>query len=311
MWTSTAPAVRDLEVFASLPERFRRRGTLTAWARVTRLGEPGDSFLEGPVLDGEGNLFVTDIEYGRVFRVDPGGGWVLIAEYDGEPNGMKLYAPGQLAIADYRNGLLLLDIATGAVSPLLDRHRCERFKGPNDLVFDGAGSLYFTDQGQTGLHDPTGRVHRLGVDGRLDTLLDNVPGPNGLVLSPDERLLYVAATRDNSVWRVPLMTDGGVAKVGRYFTGNGPAGPDGLAMTVDGHLIVALAGRGAVAVLDELADPVLVLRSPTGRLTTNIAVDGRTLYCTESATGTILRGVLDTPGQPLPVPGATPRVSFR
>ncbi|MGN5354138.1 hypothetical protein ACQ4P5_19195 [Ralstonia sp. L16] len=58
--------------------------------------------------------------------------------------------------------------------------------------------MYFTDQGQTGLHDPTGRVYRLCTDGRLDCLLANGPSPNGLVLTPDESALFVAMTGDNA-----------------------------------------------------------------------------------------------------------------
>ena len=70
-------------------------------------------------------------------------------------------------------------------------------------------------------------------DGQLDLLLANVPSPNGVALSPDGKLLYLAVTRGNCVWRVPLLTDGSVAKVSQFFTSYGPSGPDGLA--VDAH----------------------------------------------------------------------------
>ena len=75
-------------------------------------------------------------------------------------------------------------------------------------MWSSRGNLYFTDQGQTGLHDPTGRLYRLRPDGRLDLLLSNVPSPNGVALSPDERVLYLGVTRGNQVWRVPLLDDG-------------------------------------------------------------------------------------------------------
>jgi gluconolactonase len=293
------PEIREMEVFASLPDEFRRRGTVTSWSAMNRLGATGDSFLEGPVFDPVGNLYVTDIEYGRVFRVDPSGAWTLIAEWDGEPNGLTFLSPSQLLTTDFRNGLMVVDIGTGEVTPFLDRRNTEGFKGVNDLVFDRRGTLYFTDQGTTGMHDPTGRIYRLTSGGRLDAIVDNIPSPNGLALSPDERLLYVAVTRGNSVWRVPLLTDGGVAKVGQYLSVNGPAGPDGLAMDVEGRLSVAIAGRGEVWVLDSRADPVVILRSPLGVGVTNIAYggpDGRDLYCTESFSGTVLRATLDVAG---------------
>ncbi len=138
----------------------------------------------------------------------------VIAEWDGEPNGMKFIGPDQLLVTDYRNGLMLVETRTGEVRSYLGRRNTESFKGVNDLTLDSHGNVYFTDQGQTGLHDPTGRVYRLSREGRLDLLLSNVPSPNGIVLSPDERFLFVAATRGNCVWRMPLLADGSVSKTG-------------------------------------------------------------------------------------------------
>jgi sugar lactone lactonase YvrE len=64
--------------------------------------------------------------------------------------------------------------------------------------------------------DPTGLVYRLSTSGKLDVLLSNGPSPNGLVLSPDEKFLYVAMTRDNTVWRCPLHKDGTTSKVMKF-----------------------------------------------------------------------------------------------
>ena len=176
--------------------------------------------------------------------------------------------------------------------PYLERRNSERFRGINDLTFDSAGNLYFTDQGQTGLHDPTGRVYRLHPDGRLDLLLANVPSPNGVVLSPDEKVLFVAATRGNQVWRVPLMADGSVSKAGAFFTSYGPSGPDGLAMDERGRLVAANPGLGYAWVLNHRGEPEVVVRSTEGASLTNVAFGGAdraTLYCTESTSGSILR----------------------
>ena len=293
------PDVRDLDVFTRMPERWRRTGQRSAWADANRGGAPVDSFLEGPVFDAAGNLYVTDIPWGRIFRIDPAGDWDLVSEFDGEPNGMKFTDERTLIITDYKNGLMALDVVSGELKPYLERRNSERFRGVKDLVFDSSGNLYFTDQGQSGMHEPTGRVYRLTPEGRLDLLLSNVPSPNGVVLSPDERVLFVAATRGNCVWRAPLMPDGSVAKVGQFFTSYGPSGPDGLAMDEEGRLLVANPGLGYVWVLNHRAEPVVVLRSAEGMSLTNLAFGGPTrtvLYCTESTTGTILRTQLDVPG---------------
>lgn len=302
MFLLKPPTVRPLEVFTSMPDHFRRTGVRSLWADVNQGGRLADSFLEGPVFDEQGNLFVTDIPFGRVFRIDPQGAWDLVAQWDGEPNGMKFLNAKQLLVTDYRNGLVVLDIASGQVRPYLERRNSERFKGVNDLVFDTLGNLYFTDQGQTGLHDPTGRVYRLGPDGRLDMLLSNVPSPNGIVLSNDERFLFVAATRGNCVWRMPLLPDGSASKAGQFFTSYGPSGPDGLAMDNNGRLLVANPGLAYVWVLNPRAEPEEVLTGPAGASVTNLAFGGperNTLFCTDSTHGTILKAEMTFSGSML------------
>ena len=299
------PEVRPLALFSAMPAEFRRTGVRSDWADINQGGRLADSFLEGPVFDGAGNLYVTDIPFGRVFRISPAGAWSLVGEWDGEPNGMKFLSAGELLVTDYKNGLVVLDLRSGAVRPFLERRNSERFKGVNDLVFDARGNLYFTDQGQTGLHDPTGRVYRLAPDGRLDLLLSNVPSPNGIVLSPDERFLFVAATRGNCVWRMPLLPDGSVSKAGQFFTSYGPSGPDGLAMDEEGRLLVANPGLGYVWVLSRFAEPQVVLQGPRGASVTNLAFGGpdrKTLYCTDSTHGNVLMARLEVAGRPLTIP---------
>lgn len=291
MFLLNPPTVRPLELFSSMPEKFRRTGVRSHWADVNQGGRLADSFLEGPVFDEQGNLYVTDIPFGRVFCINPQGEWDLVAQWDGEPNGMKFLNAGQLLVTDYKNGLVVLDVQSGQVRPYLERRNSERFKGLNDLVFDSKGNLYFTDQGQTGLHDPTGRVYRLTPDGRLEMLLSNVPSPNGIVMSNDERFLFVAATRGNCVWRMPLLADGSVSKAGQFFTSYGPSGPDGMAMDESGRLLVANPGLAYIWVLGPRAEPEEVLTGPAGASITNLAFGGamrRKLFCIDSTHGNVL-----------------------
>ncbi len=306
MFFKNAPEFTTAEVFTEMPAHLRRTGVRSEWADVNRGGVAMDSFLEGPVFDPAGNLYVTDIIFGRIFRIDPKGAWTQIVEYDGEPNGMKFLSPTELLITDYKNGLMRLNVQTGQIMPYLIRRNTEGFKGLNDLTFDSRGNLYFTDQGQTGLHDPTGRVYRLRASGQLDLLLGNVPSPNGLVLSPDERVLYVGVTRGNCVWRVPLMPDGGVAKVGQFFTSYGPSGPDGLAMDEAGNLVIANPGLGYVWLINPRGEPIAVWSSPKSSAVTNIAFGGpdrQSLFCTESESGSILTMRMPYPGAAVHQPG--------
>lgn len=280
-------------VHLRLPDRLRLHGRRSAWVEVQRPGHDTHSFLEGPTFDTEGRLYLVDIAHGRILRADRDGEVAVVADYDGEPNGLALHPDGRLFVADYRLGILVLDTRTGRLDTFLDRDGMDRLKGPNDLVFSREGELYFTDQGGTGWQDPTGRVYRVGTDGRLERLLDNAPSPNGLALTPDQGTLVVAVTRANALWRVPLRPRGArVFKVGTFVQLSGGVGPDGLAMHADGRLAVAHFGLGCAWVFSTLGVPLACVQSCTGLGITNVAwggADGHDLFMTESETGTVLR----------------------
>lgn len=292
----------ETTVFTRLPDRFRKLRR-SAWADANRDALEIDSFLEGPSFDREGRFYVTDIPFGRVFRIDPAGEWEQIAEYDGWPNGLKIHRDGRIFITDYKRGLMLLDPASGRVSPFLETVGSESFKGINDLVFGPSGTIYFTDQGQTGMHDPTGRVYRLTPDGRLTCLVDTIPSPNGIVVDPEETALLVAVTRANQIWRVPLHKSGLVTKVGIFaHLHGGLGGPDGLALDIEGCLLIAHEGFGSIWRLSPHAEPLDRIVSCAARATMNLAFggpDNARLFIVESETGSILQADLPTPGLPM------------
>lgn len=296
-----APPDVPTRVFAKLPKELeleRDSEFQRAQLRGRRLG----SFLEGPSFDREGRLWLVDIAHGRILRLSPQAEWSVVAEYDGEPNGLKIHRDGRVFIADRLNGVMELDPANGKIKPFIARDRLEPgYQGLNDLVFASNGDMYFTDQGMTGLHDPRGRLFRYSAAGKLDCLLDNIPSPNGLVLTPDEHILYLAVTRGNCVWRVPLALDGATYRVGIFVQLSGSlGGPDGMAMDEAGNLVLAQVGSGSCWQFSRLGEPMARIRSCAGLLVTNMAYggpDGRTLFITESETGTVLAADLATPGQ--------------
>ena len=300
MYLETPPRLIETKIFSAMPSEFRRTGVRTDWADANRPGVPTDSFIEGPSFDAEGHLYIVDIPFGRIFRISPEGQWTLAIEYDGWPNGLKIDPQGRILVADYMHGIMELDAKAGRMTPVLTARNSESFKGCNDLHLASNGDIYFTDQGQTGLHDPTGRVYRLASSGRLDCLIDRGISPNGLVLDPDESVMFVAMTRDNSVWRMPFMKDGSVAKVGRFCSMFGPSGPDGMTMDSAGRLFVGHASLGHVFVFAPNGELIARIKSCAGGACTNVAIGGAKrdrLYITESATGTVMVadiGVLDS-----------------
>ncbi|KAE8314317.1 hypothetical protein BDV41DRAFT_575876 [Aspergillus transmontanensis] len=224
-------------------------------------GKPLDSFLEGPIyISTLDLLFVADIPYGRIFFIYPNANWTLVTDRE-------------------------LQITAS-------RYQGKRLKGHKDLVITADGVIYFTDQGMAGLQDPTGRVFRLYPDGRLQVMISNGSSPNGLVLSRGEKALFVAMTRDNAVWYVPLLSDGSMQRIGRFSGNYGIGGPDGMAQDAEGNVLVAHSTLGTVFVHTAIRELVMKTKSPRGVHTTNLTWGGpsmNVLYIVESETATILK----------------------
>lgn len=300
-----APPVIETRLLARLPEQFHVTG------RVSGRYASRKFYLEGPAVAHDGTFYFADVPWGRIFRITPDGELSLFLEYDGEPNGIKIHPDGRLFVADYRNGILAIDPHTRQTERILERVANEHLRGPNDLSFASNGDLYFTDQGNSDILRPHGRVIRLRAGGEAEILMTDIPSPNGLVLSPDQEWLYVAVTRTNAVWKVPLTVPPGLASSslvgtsGVFIQLSGGTGPDGLAVDEAGNLLVAHTGLGCVWMFSPVGEPLYRIKTCAGLSISNVAYGGadrKLLYITESATGSIL-----TAG--MPVAGYTPGVS--
>src|SRR5262245_4957418 len=275
---------------STLPEHLHYRGEPTEWVRITRPGIRLHSFLEGLTSDRRGRLYVADVPYGRVFQID-GARWSEIVRYDGEPHGLVFDHNDDLLIADYRKGILRASLNSGTISVVCNEYEGAPFKGLSDLTLDADSNIWFTDPGRSSLSDPSGRLFRRSPDGELTCVLDKIPYPNGIAISPDGAHIYIAVTRANAVWRLRRISPEQPPMTGIWVQLSGGLGPDGLAVNSRGDVAVAQAQSGRVYVFDQLGDKIADVYSTHGLWTTSVrfgGTDEKTLFFVDAQTGSVL-----------------------
>lgn len=258
-------------LWTELPEALHHTGEPSPWAKMTRPGQPMHSFLEAAFFDSDADLWLSDVPYGRVFRISPSGDWTQVHQIEGEPHAMRHAPDGRHIAVDHHHGLIEL---TGENSfGILSAGGPTPFLGLSDMAYGPDGVLWFTDSGRSSLSDPSGRVYRWH-EGDLRMVLDCVPYSNGIAVSPDNAWVYVAATRANQVWKFSTrLPEKGAPMVGTYLQLSGGLGPDGLACNALGWLGIAQAQAGRAYVFDALGDLVADVRLPRGLWTTSVTFD--------------------------------------
>jgi gluconolactonase len=265
--------------------------------RLVSLFANGFKFPEGPAFDRNGNLLIVNVDTGDICRIFPDGGVRTFINTGGSPNGAKFHTSGDLYVADRKKGIIAI-CPNGKIRVIVDNYQGRKFNGPNDLIFDSRGNLYFTDPHGSSAENPFGCVYRLSSNGEITCLASGLAFPNGVVLDRDEKFLFVADTRKNRILRYVLNPP-----VRSYIFSQlcGGWGPDGMAYDVVGNLYAAHYGGGAVLILNPKGE--LVERIPVGGgHPTNVAFGGpdrRTLYVTEVETDSVYRFNTDHPGLPL------------
>ncbi len=285
-----SPPSLTAQKFATLPHALRHTGAPSAWAQMTRPGQPMHSFLEAAFFDEARSLWLSDVPNGRVFRIDAGGTWHVMHHIKGAPHAMRIAPDGRHIAVDYTHGLIALTGET-TFDVLSTGLPGQDFLGLSDMAYGPDGALWFTDSGRTSLSDPTGRVYRLSQEGDLRLVLDCVPYSNGICLSPDGAWVYVAATRSNQIWRfsAKLPADG-FPMVGAYLNLSGGLGPDGLATNSKGWLAVAQAQAGRAYVFDARGTWIAEVLLPKGLWTTSVTFhpdDPTKLYIIDAQFGAV------------------------
>ena len=249
-------------------------------------------FLEGATVDRDKQLWVVDLLSGRVMQVNADGSCTTRANTGGQPNGAKFGPDGQLWIADKLLGLLRLDPKTGTATVVASTYRAEKLRGLNDIAFDKAGGLYFTEPYGSNALKPDGRLFYLppGPNAKLQVVAANLAFPNGVVVSRDGNTLLVGEYSLKRITSVPVPNtpnDFDTAYV--WATTQGGVGPDGLLLLADGTLLAANFDAGEVLAFDAGGRALGSIAVPAGPRVTNLAVRDDWLYVTEGASGEVWR----------------------
>lgn len=253
-------------------------------AKVEKLGE-GYEFTEGPAADAQGNVFFTDQPNDRIVRWSVDGQLSDFLKPCGRSNGLCFDADGNLwACADAKNELWVID-PQGKHEVVVDGYQGRLLNGPNDVWVHPGGGVFFTDPyykrpyWDRGPVEQAGQfVYYLAPDRKtLRPVAEDLQQPNGIIGTPDGRLLYVADIRAKRTYAYDIQPDGTLADK-RLFC---ELGSDG--MTIDNEGNVYLTGNG-VTVFNSSGQQIAHIEIPE-RWTANVCFggkDGHLLFITAS-----------------------------
>jgi gluconolactonase len=280
----------------------------------------GLRFAEGPVWvpagallarHDDGYLLFSDIPGNAIMKWSPEGKVSIFRRPvfagsfpDGAQagtNGLTLDLSGRLIAAEHGNRRVSRTEKDGSITVLASRFEGKRLNSPNDLVVKQNGDIYFTDPpyglrsmlgGSDPTVDPKGLAEARELDfsgvyrishGKLVLLIRDIPNPNGLAFSPDEKKLYICNSDPNrKIWWVYDVKRDGTLGSGRIFadlTKDGMGVPDRMKVDRKGNIFSS--GPGGIVILSPEAKHLGTLQFP--EQPANLAwgdADGKTLYVT-------------------------------
>jgi gluconolactonase len=233
-------------------------------------------FTEGPAADAHGNLYFTNVPAEKILKWD-GQSLTTFRENSNKANGLYFEPDGSLLACEGGDGRVTrTNMKSGGIKVLADSYNGFPLASPNDLCCDAAGRIYFTSR--PGGEDPSkgnvNAVYRIDTDGSLTQLLNwpDIHMPNGIVISPDNRTLYLIeahpdADRNRNILAFDLAADGSLSKRRTLINFYPGRSGDGMCIDSQGNLYVA-AGLHAARKTSETLDtrPGIHVVSPQGTL---------------------------------------------
>ncbi|MDF1737630.1 MAG: SMP-30/gluconolactonase/LRE family protein [Verrucomicrobiales bacterium] len=235
----------------------------------------GHEFTEGPAVSPHGDLFFTDLQSSKIWRVAADGEVSLLKEDTGGTNGLAFAPDGKTLYGCQREPgrLVSWNIDSGEMTV-----HAENVK-PNDVVVAHDGTVYFSE--------PRSKTIWVMAPGEKPKVaFDDFSGVNGVVLSTDQSLVYAADFSGRFVWSAQRKGDGTLVYAQPYYHLHLPPASvdvksqaDGMAVTEEGWLFVAT--QMGIQICDQPGRVHLIVPTPFGeRHPSNLAFDGKTLYAT-------------------------------
>lgn len=224
--------------------------------------EGGFQFTEGPAWDRAGNLYFSDIPADTIHRLDAQGKVSVLLKPSAQANGLAVDRSGDIIACRHEARDVARVAPDGKVAVIVDSFDGKRLNSPNDLAISREGAIYFTDpayglQGQPG-EQPVEGVYRIAPDGAVTRVIADMVRPNGIVIGPGEKTLYVADSARKVIRTYDIAGDGSAAN-GRDFAAV-EGTPDG--MTLDGMGNLYCAAGGGVWVFDYAGNKLGVIPVP-------------------------------------------------
>ena len=211
-------------------------------AGTPELVQGGFTFLEGPQWRvAEGDLLFTDIPANTIHRLDSDGTVTDFRTPSQNTNGLEIDPMGRVLMAEHSGRQVTRTTDGTTIDPVASTYMGDRFNSPNDLVARSDGTIYFTDP-PYGLMGPReidfNGVFRVEPDGTVHAEWEGALSsrPNGIGLSPDESVLYMADTASGDITAWDVAEDGSLS--GERLFASTAGGPDGMAIDVWGNVWV-------------------------------------------------------------------------
>jgi len=229
-------------------------------ARVEKLAG-GFSFTEGPAADAKGNIFFSDIPNNRIHKWSLDGTLSTFRESSEGSNGLYFDKKGNLLACEGGGRRLVSIDPQGNVTVLADKYQNKRFNSLNDLWIDAKGGIYFTDPrygSRDNMKQDGEHVYYLSPDRKkLIRVIDDMVRPNGVIGTPDGKLLYVADHGGQKTFEYTINKDGTLSNK-KLFA---PEGSDGMTIDNEGNVYLT---TGAVAVYNKGGEKIETINVPEG-----------------------------------------------